>query len=120
MIGAISGSESSHRASLVLAIGQVVIWHLKNRSPVHFSNQVRIIFLLLVAASFLPLFHSLKWGLAVGTLSTALLGYCPIARVLVLMPLKPKRAINNRIGKAGDTFSPRFICLQGGSLNAKL
>ncbi len=86
LIGAISGSEAGHRMALVLAGVQVVIWFLRNRNPASLPTQVRVVFLLLFAASFHPFFGSLKWGLAAGTASTAVLGYCPIARILMLMP----------------------------------
>ncbi len=59
---------------------------LRRRSLVHFSVQVRTGYVLWLAAGLLPGMVWMHWFQLLGTTAMLAVGYCPLARMLSLLP----------------------------------
>lgn len=73
---------------LAIAVCAVMAaWYLlKLRQVRPFPVQVRLAYLGLLIAGFLPAMHWIYWVQLVGTSAMVLAGYCPLARMLALAP----------------------------------
>jgi hypothetical protein len=85
---------------LLLVIGSCalsVIWYLKQlRTARTYRVQVRLGFMLMVGLGVLPGLGWVIWIPAVGTAVQVLFGYCPMARILDLMPWNRSEALSWR------------------------
>ena len=80
------GWTSGFYAATVLAACQVIYFALKEGDPGAFPVQVRIAFLILMAAALWEPLRFLYWLPVIGTWVLVLTGYCLLARLLSLMP----------------------------------
>jgi hypothetical protein len=80
------GYPAGFIAAIAMTIGQAIVLLFRDRQPAHFSVQVRVAYLLLLAISYPPSMQWLNWATAIGTSSLVVLGYCPMARFLSLCP----------------------------------
>lgn len=80
------GYEQARLAAMVVAGCQALAWLARSRSIAHFPTQVRTTYALWMAASFVPLLTPMFWIQAAGTTLLVLVGYCPLARMLLFLP----------------------------------
>ena len=69
-----------------IVLMQVVHYGWRTRSPLAFPLQVRIAYLAWLAAGLWPPLQWMWWIAFAGTWALVLFGYCPLARLLSLMP----------------------------------
>ena len=72
--------------AMALSVAQAVVWLARYRSLGNFPTQVRVAYVAWMAASFLPGFAPFFWIQTLGTTSLVTVGYCPLARLLLLLP----------------------------------
>lgn len=87
MIAALSGYQAGQMIAMLIAACHAAVWLIRHKSVKHFPTQVRITFALWMVASFLPLMAPLLWSLTAGTCLFVLSGYCPVARMLLFLPI---------------------------------
>lgn len=96
MSAALVGLKLGHTIAMYIAIGHAAIWLLRHKSIAHFPTQVRITFVFWMALSFVPMMSPLLWSLTAGTILFVLFGYCPIARMLLFLPMNRKLPLSVR------------------------
>lgn len=86
LVAGLSGQEDARLAAMWIAAGQAALYVTRHRSLAHFPTQVRVAYALWMAASFFDVLVPLFWIQAAGTSALVLLGYCPLARMLLVLP----------------------------------
>ena len=86
LIGALGGLDGARGLALLVAAGQGLVYLVRHRRLSHFPTQVRLAYLLWMAASFVPGLAVLVWIQAAGTTAMVTVGYCPLARLLLFLP----------------------------------
>ena len=86
LIAGLAGYEEARYAAMVVACCQALAWLARHRSIAHFPTQVRTAYAIWMAASFVPLLTPMFWIQAAGTTLLVLVGYCPLARMLLFLP----------------------------------
>ena len=86
MLWGITGQILARQAAMALAVLQAIGYLLVYRSVRHFPTQLRMAYVLWMAAGLMPPLFIMYWILAVGTTVRVLTGYCAMARVLLLLP----------------------------------
>jgi hypothetical protein len=82
----IAGVTWAPQVALALCVGSTVYYLVRLRSLSAYRVQVRLGFLGVVGLALAPGFGPLLWLPTLGTSAQVLFGYCPMARVLDLMP----------------------------------
>ena len=84
---------------LAIALSAVQIGHFlyRERSLAAFPTQVRIGYLLWMLAAQWPPLEVMFWILFVGTWANVLAGYCPLARMMSLLPWNRTLAFSPRL-----------------------
>lgn len=80
------GREIMLYAAIVLSIVQSIHFARRTGGPSAFPAQVRLAYLGLLVLGLAPYMAIIHWLLLIGTTSLLLVGYCPLARILALMP----------------------------------
>ena len=95
--------------ALVLAMAVTLVHgvHFLLRAPgvTAFPMQVRINYLGLLLLGQVPYFRWVNWVQLIGTTAFLTTGYCPLARILSLMPWNRNRAMSWRLVKTA-VFTP--------------
>jgi hypothetical protein len=80
----LAGVGLARELAMAVAAGQSAVYFGRHRSLDHFPTQVRVAYAIWMAASFivLPMF----WIQAAGTTALTTVGYCPLARMLLVLP----------------------------------
>jgi len=86
LIWGLTGEPAAREAAFVVAAVQAIVYLMRNRSLLHFPTQVRVAYVLWMAASFVPEATFMYWIQTAGTTALVLAGYCPLARMLLLAP----------------------------------
>ena len=86
MLWGLTGQMLAREAAMALAVLQAIGYLLVYRSVRHFPTQLRIAYVLWMAAGLMPPLFIMYWILAAGTTARALTGYCAMARLLLLLP----------------------------------
>lgn len=76
--------------AMTVAGVQALVWLVRHRSLSHFPTQVRVAYAAWMAASLVPALTPMFWIQTAGTLLLVLLGYCPLARMLLVLPANRK------------------------------
>ena len=87
LIAGLAGHDTARLAAMAIAAGQALVWVVRHRSVVDFATQVRVAYAVWMAASLFPAFTPLFWVQAAGTTLLVLFGYCPLARMLLCLPV---------------------------------
>lgn len=96
LLAAAGGDIRLRYAAMALAAAQAVAWLTFHRSLLHFPTQVRLAYVVVMAASFLPGGAWLYWVQTTGTTALVVLGYCPLARLLLLLPINRSVPLTTR------------------------
>ncbi len=86
LIAGLGGNEAARQAAMAVAAAQALLYFAINRSLLHFPTQVRVVYALWMAASFVPELTFMYWIQTAGTTALVLCGYCPLARMLLVLP----------------------------------
>jgi len=86
LVAGLFGVSGAREIALGVTVAQTVWLLARHRNPAHFPTQIRLAYLALMVATFLPALTFLYWVQTVGTLALILVGYCPMARFLMLFP----------------------------------
>ena len=86
LIAGVDGIETGFYMATGLTAVQVVHYFSREKSISAFPVQVRIGYLLLLVTAQLPYMLWIYWIQIAGTTAMVLFGYCPLARILSLMP----------------------------------
>lgn len=82
----LSGYPQALVGAMLVTIGQGAVLLARDRSPMAFSVQLRVAYLLLLLVSYPPGMRWLYWLPAIGTFVLVVFGYCLLARCLSLLP----------------------------------
>ncbi|MEV8468123.1 hypothetical protein AB0T83_15200 [Fluviibacterium sp. DFM31] len=82
----LAGLQGAHETAIAIAACLALTALLDDRTPKRFRSQVRIVYLCVMALSFIPAMGLLVWIQMIGTFVLVLTGYCPLARVMALLP----------------------------------
>lgn len=111
----VAGLPRAREAALFVAVLQAGAVLPGDISPRRFRSQVRLAYAIVLALSFLPGMLWLSRVQLCGTLALILVGYCPLARSLLLLPLNRSVGLSWRL--------VRFVVLSpptSGSIRAEL
>ena len=94
---------------LALAVGALHAAHFLRRhgSAAAFPVQVRAVYLLLLAAGGLESLRFVNWIQLAGTTAMLSLGYCPLARLMSLLPWNRRQPLSLGLVKAVMLTPPR-------------
>jgi hypothetical protein len=116
LASSVSGWPTGFLFVIGIAAFQLIHFILLERSMMAFSVQVRLGYLL-AQLLFLALHENLQWIYwvpTIGTWATVLFGYCPMARIVSLMPWNRKEAFSLGLLKRTFLSTPvRWNILQG-------
>jgi hypothetical protein len=100
----VSGWPAGFLSAIGLAVLQLVHFSLRERSIAAFPVQVRLGFLLalLLFIALPERLHWLFWLPTIGTWAAVLFGYCPMARIVSLLPWNRQEAFS--LGLLKRTF----------------
>jgi hypothetical protein len=82
----VSGWPVGFQLATGLMAAQWLHFTIRDRSAVSFPAQIRLAFLLMLLVFWSEKLRPLYWMPVVGTWALVLFGYCPMARILSLMP----------------------------------
>lgn len=82
--------------AVTLSVGQVLYRLARHRHPRQFPAQLRLAYLAWMLAGFLPGLGALHWIQMFGTSALVTMGYCPLARLLMLLPWNRSVPLNAR------------------------
>lgn len=81
------GQPWALNAAAALTVAQAIHFTIRRGSPAAFPVQVRLAYLLLLALGALaPALAVIHWAQLAGNWAMVLVGYCPLARAMALMP----------------------------------
>jgi hypothetical protein len=86
LIGSLAGWDWGIAPAAWLTLVQAVHYLYRERSLAAFPVQVRLGYLLLLLLGTYPPLGFIHWIQLVGTTAVVTVGYCPLARILALMP----------------------------------
>lgn len=86
LIGSMAGLSWGIAPAAWLTLVQVVHYLYRERRLAAFPVQVRLCYLLLLLLGTYPPLGFIHWIQLVGTTAVVTVGYCPLARILALMP----------------------------------
>ncbi|MBF9029021.1 hypothetical protein HKCCE3408_01320 [Rhodobacterales bacterium HKCCE3408] len=82
----LAGVGGAREVAFAIAAYQALEGLSGDTTPRRFRSQVRMVYLCAMGLSFVPVLEFIAWIQMVGTWSLVLTGYCPLARVMVLLP----------------------------------
>jgi hypothetical protein len=86
LAAAVAGVEWAYAVALGLAAASAVYYALRLRSVRAYRVQIRLGFLAVAGLAAVPGLRGVLWIPLLGTTAQVLVGYCPMARLLDLMP----------------------------------
>jgi len=86
LIAGLAGNRLAYIGAMAVTVGQGFILLARDRSLAAFPVQLRVAYLLLMLICYPPAMRWLYWLPVVGTTALVIFGYCPLARVLSLLP----------------------------------
>lgn len=86
LIATVAGAPHARGAALVLATAIAAIYLVRSRDMADFPTQLRIAYLGWMIASFVPVLVPFLWIQTLGTTALVVVGYCPLARLLLILP----------------------------------
>jgi hypothetical protein len=89
-----AGSSAAILAAIALTAVQLVHFAARERALAAFPVQVRAAYLALLAAGLFPPLAFIHWVQLVGTWLMVLVGYCPLARALSLLPWNRRQPLS--------------------------
>jgi hypothetical protein len=90
----VPGGRAAIFAAIALTAGQLVHFAARERDLAAFPVQVRAAYLGLLAAGLYPPLAFIHWIQLVGTWAMVLVGYCPLARALSLLPWNRRQPLS--------------------------
>jgi len=84
--GMLAGCPVAPSLAIALGIVQTIHFAARTQSLTAFQVQVRAAYLALLAAGFWPPLEFIHWVQLAGTTAFVTAGYCPLARMLALLP----------------------------------
>ncbi len=94
LAGYVAGLHAAIFAAIALAAVQLVHFAARGRELAAFPVQVRAAYLVLLVAGLYPPLGFIHWVQLVGTWLMVLVGYCPLARALSLLPWNRRRPLS--------------------------
>jgi hypothetical protein len=82
----LKGYPSGFHAAILVSVIQTVVYELKETSAFTFPVQIRFAYTGLLILCQVPSLGWLYWVPTVGTFALVFFGYCPMARILSLLP----------------------------------
>jgi hypothetical protein len=86
VVAYVAGSNAAIVAAIALSAVQLVHFAAREGELAAFPVQVRAAYLVLLVAGLYPPLGFIHWVQLVGTWAMVLVGYCPLARALSLLP----------------------------------
>jgi len=93
LIGHLSGWRWGIYPAIALTVIQTAHYLTRERRVAAFPVQVRLGYLLLLVVGIIPPFGFIHWIQLAGTTAVVTVGYCPLARILALMPWNRRRPL---------------------------
>ncbi len=93
LIGSLAGWRWGTYPVIALTVIQTVHCLVRGRRIAAFPVQVRLGYLLLLVMGMYPPLSFIHWIQLAGTTAVVTVGYCPLARIMVLMPWNRGRAL---------------------------
>ena len=81
-----TGDMIARQAAMAVALVQAGVYLVRHRNLRHFPTQVRVAYAVWMAASFVPELTFMYWIQTAGTTALISVGYCPLARTLLVFP----------------------------------
>jgi hypothetical protein len=94
LIAGLAGRFEAFYLAIALSVVQTVHFRLREGAFAAFPAQVRLVYTLILLAALLPPLNWLYWLPAIGTTALVLFGYCPLARILSLMPWNRRQPLS--------------------------
>jgi hypothetical protein len=93
LIGHLAGWRWGADPVIALTVIQAVHYRYRERRIAAFPVQVRLGYLLLLVLGTIPPLGFIHWIQLAGTTAVVTVGYCPLARILALMPWNRRRPL---------------------------
>jgi hypothetical protein len=93
LTGGLAGWPWGGYPVIAVTIIQVAHYLARERHIAAFPVQVRLAYLLLLVLGMYPVLGLVHWLQFAGTTAVVAVGYCPLARILVLMPWNRRRRL---------------------------
>jgi len=93
LIGSLAGWRWGAYPVIALTVIQTVHYLVRDRRIAAFPVQVRLGYLLLLVLGMYPPLSFIHWIQLAGTAAVVTVGYCPLARIMVLMPWNRSRPV---------------------------
>ena len=93
LIGSLAGWFWGIYPVIALTVIQTVHYFIRDRYITAFPVQVRLGYLLLLVLGMYPPLGFIHWVQFAGTTAVVTVGYCPLARIIVLMPWNRSRPL---------------------------
>lgn len=103
----LAGWGDGYVLAINLTCAQIVHFAVRTRSLTSFPCQVRVAYLELLLLGLWEPFAFIHWVQLGGTLAMVAFGYCPLARVLSLMPWNRRGPLTPGLVKRTLTAAPR-------------
>ncbi|RYH05669.1 hypothetical protein [Tropicimonas sp. IMCC6043] len=94
LIATVAGAPYARGAALVLATAIAAIYLARSRDMADFPTQLRVAYLGWMIASFVPVLVPFLWIQTFGTTALVFVGYCPLARLLLVLPQNRRRPLS--------------------------
>jgi hypothetical protein len=94
LIGSVAGWRWGAYPVITLTVIQAVHYLIRERRIAAFPVQVRLGYLLLLVLGMYPPLSFIHWIQLAGTTAVVTVGYCPLARIMVLMPWNRSRPLS--------------------------
>lgn len=94
LIGSLAGWFWGIYPVIALTVIQTVHYFIRDRYITAFPVQVRLGYLLLLVLGMYPPLGFIHWVQLAGTTAVVTVGYCPLARIMVLMPWNRSRPLS--------------------------
>ena len=94
LVGAVAGVSAAILAAIALTAVQLIHFATRERALAAFPVQVRAAYLALLVAGLYPPLGFIHWVQLVGTWAMVLVGYCPLARALSLLPWNRRQPLS--------------------------
>lgn len=102
LVVGLTGRADGFYLAVALSVVQTIHFRLREGRFSAFPVQVRSTYTVMLAVFLWPPIHVLFWVPAIGTATMVFFGYCPLARILSLMPWNRREAFS--LGLLRRTF----------------
>ena len=82
----LAGFTTAFLAVILLSLGNAGVFLFKERTFESYPVQVRLALVVFLGVGYVPELRWLYWLMTIGTFARVVFGYCPMARLLSLMP----------------------------------